>query len=110
MADIRLSVWNPLTMVGGSPILRAVFKVELIVSRFSESAKIEQEKSMVASKTADRPKHPREGWDVKFKEMAGNGDDVLLDQFASTTWDEDEWEWELCDDDKSKGMFFTRET
>jgi len=60
---------------------------------------------MTASKTADRPKHPREGWDAKFKEMAENSDDALLDQSVSTTWDEEEWEWELCNDDGSKPSY-----
>ncbi|HYW11062.1 MAG TPA: AbrB/MazE/SpoVT family DNA-binding domain-containing protein [Longimicrobium sp.] len=39
-------------------------------------------------------RHPREGWDVAFAEMARRGDDKLLDDVPSTsTWDEEEWEW-----------------
>lgn len=72
----------------------------------SESAKMEQEKPMTASKTADNPKHPREGWNAKFEEMAGNGDDALLDQSVATTWDEEEWEWELCVNDKPAPAYF----
>ncbi|WP_420129687.1 AbrB/MazE/SpoVT family DNA-binding domain-containing protein [Longimicrobium sp.] len=39
-------------------------------------------------------RHPREGWDAAFAEMAQRGDDKLLDDVPSTsTWDEEEWEW-----------------
>lgn len=39
-------------------------------------------------------RHPREGWDAAFAEMARRGDDKLLDDGPSTTtWDEEEWEW-----------------
>jgi len=37
--------------------------------------------------------HPRAGWAEAFARMAGNGDDVLLDEYVSTEWDENEWEW-----------------
>jgi antitoxin MazE len=36
----------------------------------------------------------REGWAEQFKAMAEHGDDALLDaDAATTTWDEEEWEW-----------------
>ena len=37
----------------------------------------------------------RAGWAKAFREMADQGDDDLLDDVlaASTSWDEDEWEW-----------------
>ncbi len=37
----------------------------------------------------------RSGWDVAFRTMAQDGDDVLLDGEAEghTRWDEEEWEW-----------------
>lgn len=39
-------------------------------------------------------RHPREGWDAAFTEMAQRGDDRLLDDVPSaSTWDEEEWEW-----------------
>ena len=38
-------------------------------------------------------RHPREGWDAAFAEMARRGDDKLLDDAPSTsTRDEEEWE------------------
>ena len=37
--------------------------------------------------------HPRAGWAEAFARMAENGDDVLLDDYVSTEWDENEWEW-----------------
>jgi antitoxin MazE len=38
-------------------------------------------------------KEPRQGWDVKFAEMAKNEDDLLLDEPIATKWDEEEWTW-----------------
>ena len=36
---------------------------------------------------------PRAGWDEAFAKMAEQHDDVLLDDFTTTEWDEVEWEW-----------------
>lgn len=38
---------------------------------------------------------PRAGWAAAFREMAGHGDDALLDDISSplSSWDEDEWKW-----------------
>ncbi len=38
-------------------------------------------------------RHPRHNWGNAFKTMAANGADKLL-ELPTTTWDEDEWEWE----------------
>ncbi len=36
---------------------------------------------------------PRQGWEVKFVQMAQQGDDRLLEEMRSSRWDEEEWEW-----------------
>jgi antitoxin MazE len=36
---------------------------------------------------------PRQGWERAFRLMHQLGDDKLLDQKASTTWDRTEWRW-----------------
>lgn len=36
---------------------------------------------------------PRQGWEDQFTSMAKNGDDLLLDDSATTRWDEEEWVW-----------------
>ena len=36
---------------------------------------------------------PRLGWDEQFAAMAERGDDKLIDDVNTTTWDEDEWQW-----------------
>jgi antitoxin MazE len=36
---------------------------------------------------------PRAGWEAKFREMAEQGDDRLLDGEVATAFDETEWEW-----------------
>ena len=43
-----------------------------------------------------RPARPvRHHWEEAFKALSERGDDALLDAelVASTTWDEEEWEW-----------------
>jgi antitoxin MazE len=39
---------------------------------------------------------PRQDWAQKFKAMAENGDDKLLDSSSidQTSWDKEEWQWE----------------
>jgi antitoxin MazE len=41
-------------------------------------------------------RHPREGWEEQFRQMAHNGDDSLLDPDMRTgsSWDDEEWTWE----------------
>ena len=38
---------------------------------------------------------PRAGWDLAFKTMAENGDDLLMHgtEKISNSWDEEEWQW-----------------
>lgn len=37
---------------------------------------------------------PRWGWEARFREMAQQGDDILLDELSSSSsWDEQEWQW-----------------
>ena len=38
---------------------------------------------------------PRAGWDEAFRQLARQGDDVLLDKdfLSATHWDRTEWEW-----------------
>jgi len=36
---------------------------------------------------------PREGWEEEFRRMAKSGDDQVLDDAKSTSFDDAEWEW-----------------
>jgi antitoxin MazE len=39
-------------------------------------------------------RHPREGWEEQFREMAKAGDDLLLDEELNLTdWETNEWQW-----------------
>jgi antitoxin MazE len=40
-------------------------------------------------------RHPREGWEEQFRQMAAHGDDQLLDGdiVSLSSWDDAEWEW-----------------
>ncbi len=39
--------------------------------------------------------NPRAGWDLAFKKMAENNDDVLINgtENISHSWDEEKWQW-----------------
>lgn len=44
--------------------------------------------------TEDAGTHIRKGWEEAFAEMAGHGDDSLVDDLpARTDWDERDWQW-----------------
>jgi antitoxin MazE len=38
-------------------------------------------------------RHPREGWEEKFRAMHERGDDRLIEGFPASAWDDREWEW-----------------
>jgi antitoxin MazE len=40
-----------------------------------------------------RPRHPREGWDEAFRQMAEAADDRLFDPAIPTRWEAEEWDW-----------------
>jgi len=48
--------------------------------------------SKVKIKNFRRSSQPRAGWAEAFAMMAQNRDDVLLDHFVSTEWDQFNWE------------------
>lgn len=48
---------------------------------------------MAATEMTDPRRHPREGWEESFAEMAELGDDRLLDAETETEWDRTGWEW-----------------
>ncbi len=53
------------------------------------------EMSVEGSALVLRPaSHPRAGWAEDMKRMHEAGDDVLLDEFVPTEFDETEWEWD----------------
>ena len=41
----------------------------------------------------DTTRRPREEWEVQFRVMHEHGDDRLLEDVPTSTWDEQEWEW-----------------
>jgi antitoxin MazE len=51
---------------------------------------VEDEKLIIRSAS-----FPRQGWEEKFKRMASEGEDSLLDSElpSLTAWDEEEWQW-----------------
>jgi len=43
--------------------------------------------------TIRQARHPRAGWEQAFTQMSQNHDDLLLDEFSTTEWEQVEWEW-----------------
>lgn len=66
-------------------------KPMLELSGIGDEVELEAEDGQIVIRAV---RHPREGWDAAFAEMARLGDDKLLDDVPSaSTWDEEEWEW-----------------
>jgi antitoxin MazE len=59
-------------------------------SRLTDEVSLEARENEIVIRPARRP---REGWADAFRAMAGRGDDHLLDESRSTSFDETEWEW-----------------
>jgi len=57
-----------------------------------EDVELEVEKNQIIIRSIS---DPRAGWDLAFKAMAENGDDVLIHgtEKISNSWDEEEWQW-----------------
>jgi antitoxin MazE len=40
-------------------------------------------------------RNPHEGWAEAYERLAASGEDeILIDAASTTTWDNEEWEWE----------------
>jgi hypothetical protein len=48
------------------------------------------------TRIGNAPDNPRAGWEEAFEAMHARGDDELLggDQIGSSSWDDEEWQWE----------------
>ncbi|RPH86600.1 MAG: AbrB/MazE/SpoVT family DNA-binding domain-containing protein [Desulfobacteraceae bacterium] len=58
----------------------------------SEDVDINVENSQIIIRPVS---NPRSGWNDAFREMAENGDDLLVDgdEIIAHPWDETEWQW-----------------
>jgi antitoxin MazE len=75
--------------IGNSRGIR-IPKLLLAQTDLGEEVELEIQQDHIVIR-ASRP--PRQGWEEQFKKMAEYGDDQLLDDVITTTWDEEEWEW-----------------
>lgn len=77
--------------VGNSQGIR-IPKVLLEQSRLGTEVELEVEEGSIVIRPASRT---RAGWEEKFKLMAEQGDDKMIDEELGeqTAWDKDEWEW-----------------
>lgn len=75
--------------IGNSQGIR-IPKLLLEQSGIQEEVEIEVQGDCLTIRTAQSW---RTGWDEAFAEMAENQEDLLLDEFNTTGWDQSEWEW-----------------
>ena len=57
-----------------------------------EDVELEVEKNQIIIRSIS---DPRAGWELAFKTMAENGDDLLMHgtEKISNSWDKEEWQW-----------------
>ena len=77
--------------IGNSQGIR-IPKVLLDQSRLEKDVELEVSDKQIVIRSAGRP---RQGWAERFKLMAQNNDDKLIDKIAPvpTRWEKNEWEW-----------------
>jgi antitoxin MazE len=83
------SIKGKIIKVGNSQGIR-IPKVLLEQSGIEENCQIEARNNQIIITAVPKA---RVGWAAAFAEMASCHDDVLLDDFTTTGWDEQEWEW-----------------
>jgi antitoxin MazE len=77
--------------IGNSQGIR-IPKLLLEQSRLEKEVALEVSDKQITIRSAGRPRH---GWGEKFKLIAQNKDDKLIDSVAhiKNQWEKDEWEW-----------------
>ena len=75
--------------IGNSQGIR-IPKLLLEQSNLGEDVELALEQDKIVVRAARPVRH---GWDEAFAKMHERGDDVLLDEYVPTNWDEEEWEW-----------------
>ena len=78
--------------IGNSRGIR-IPKILLEQSGLSDEIELEVKDRLIIIRNAQKP---RAGWEGRFRAMAANGDDDLLDRDAlpyQSSWDEKEWTW-----------------
>lgn len=81
-----------IVQIGNSQGIR-IPKTLLEQSGLKDEVELEAKDRQIIIRTARKP---REGWESKFRAMADNADDELLDKGAlphQSKWDENEWTW-----------------
>ncbi len=77
--------------IGNSQGIR-IPKLLLDQSDLVDEVELELEEGKIVIRPA-RPESVRVGWDERFRAMSEAGDDTLPEDYPTTEWDEEEWEW-----------------
>jgi antitoxin MazE len=77
--------------IGNSQGIR-IPKILLEQSHLGTEVDLEVEDGKIVIRSAS---HARQGWEDKFRLMAENGDDKMIDDDLNveTEWEKDEWQW-----------------
>jgi len=65
-------------------------RVLLEQAHLTEEVQLEATNNQIVIRSAHAP---REGWEDAFRLMAERKDDVLDEELAATSFDEEDWEW-----------------
>lgn len=86
------TIKTQLVKIGNSQGIR-IPKVVIDQLGLTKDLELEVQGNQLILRAARRP---REGWAERFRDMAANQDDALLDPEHRITsdWDEEEWTWE----------------
>jgi antitoxin MazE len=76
--------------IGNSQGIR-IPKLLLDQTGFGEEVELELQDNSIVIRAS---RSPRDGWEERFKMMAEQGDDRLLDEpLQLSSWDDEDWEW-----------------
>ena len=76
--------------IGNSQGIR-IPKLLLDQTNFGEEVELEVQDNQIVIRAS---RLPRYGWEERFKMMAEQGDDQLLDESSQlSSWDEGDWDW-----------------
>ena len=87
---MKNTIKTRIVKIGNSQGVR-IPKLLLDQTDFGEEVELELQDNSIVIRASHAPRY---GWEERFKMMAEQGDDRLLDeQLQLSSWDDEDWEW-----------------
>ena len=84
------TIKTKIVKIGNSQGIR-IPKLLLDQTNFGEEVELEVQDNHIVIRASHLPRY---GWEERFKMMAEQGDDQLLDEPSQlSSWDEEDWDW-----------------